>query len=186
MEYSEFPLQIFNGLHTQRPDSSTVSPPDSLDYWILVRELSAVQKYVLNLAQNINIMPDLEGELKAAQVQVEALQDKIKLLTPPRKLTELVSQLADKLLELDTRKDVSALRSEIMSLHDTIVVNQIQGLKLQESFAKDVKGFQNRITNLFKKLEKDTSERLNALESKMSKVHLQAEVGNLLKRLEQI
>ncbi len=181
-----FPLQIFDGLHTNRPDCQTVSPPEVSDYWVIVRELAAVQTYVKHLAQNVEIMPGLKDELDGAMIKVRVVQAEIERLVPPEELAKRVKTLEAKLVELDNRKDVANLRSEIMSLHDTITTNQLQGLRLQESFAKDVKGFQNRMMNMFKALEKEFSTRLDALEAKMSKVHLQAEVGNLLNRLEQM
>ncbi len=186
MIYKKFPDQVFDGLHDARPDSQTVSPPEAIDYWVLVRELASVQAYVQNLFQGVDIMPNLKGELEAALAQIDGVQAEIKRLTPPAKLRKQLVTLEQKLLELDNRKDVANLRSEVASLHDTITTNQLQGLRLQESFAREVKGFQNRMLNMFKKMEKEFSSRLDALESKMGKVHLQAEVGNLINRLEQI
>ncbi len=184
--YKKFPLQIFDGLHAERPDRQTVFPPEAIDYWVIVQELSAVQSYVKNLAHNVAIMPGLEDDLNEAMTQIREVQLEIENLTPPEMLIRKVRVLELRCLDLDNRKDVANLRSEIASLHDTITTNQLQGLQLQESFYKEVKGFQNRMMNMFKGLEKDFSNRLEALESKMSKVHLQAEVGNLLNRLEQM
>ncbi len=183
---NEFPSKIFDGLHAARPDRQIVSPPEAVDYWVIVRELAAVQTYVKYLAQDVDIMPGLKDELNGAMAQVRSVQAEIERLVPPEKLVKRVRDLETKLVELDNRKDVANLRSEILSLHDTITNNQLQGLRLQESFAKDVKGFQNRMMNMFKVLEKEFSTRLDALEAKMSKVHLQAEVANLLSRLEQV
>lgn len=186
MTYKTFPSQIFDGLHAERPDIQTVSPPEAVDYWVLVRELSAVQTYVQNLFQDVDIMPDLKRELEDSLEQINKVRVKIKNLTPPAKLKKQILAIEQKLLVLDTRKDVSNLRSEVASLHNTLTTNQLQGLRLQESFAREVKGFQNTMLNMFKKMEKDFSSRLDALESKMGKVHLQAEVGNLINRLEQM
>ena len=179
-----FPEKVFDGTHPQRPDLTTVVPPEFIDYVLLTQELAATQTYVLNLAQNTEIMPDLDGILKEAIAKIESVQKDVKQVTPPARLKVRLDKLEDKINELDSRKAVCNLRSEMASLRDTIDTNQLQVLRLQESFANDVKGFQNRMQNMFKKLEQEATNRLDALEDKMSKVHLQAEVGNLLNRLE--
>ena len=180
----KFPEKVFDGTHQQRPDLAAIIPPEYVDYIILTRELAATQEYLLNLAQNNEIMPDLDGILKAAIKKIEAVQKDVKKVTPPARLKVRLGKLETKIKELDSRKAVASIRSEMASLRDTIDTNQLQVLRLQESFANEVKGFQNRMLNMFKKLEQEATDRLDDLEDKMSKVHLQAEVGNLLNRLE--
>ena len=179
-----FPEKVFDGTHAQRPEMSSVIPPEFMDYVILSNELGATQVYLLNLAKNTEIMPDLDGILKGAIEKIEVVQQDIKRLTPPAKLKVRLGKVEDKIKEIDGRKQIDNIRSELASLRDTIDTNQLQMLRLQEAFSKEVKGFQNRMLNMFKKLEQEATGRLDSLEEKMSKVHLQAEVGNLLNRLE--
>ncbi len=183
---SQFPKKVFDGTHQQRPEMSSVLPPEFIDYVILTREIAAAQEYILNLSQNVTVMPDLDGILKEAIEKIEKVQGDVKKVTPPARLKTRLGKLEDKVKEIDARKQLANTRSEIASLRDTVDTNQLQMLRLQEAFAKEVKGFQNRMLNMFKTLEQEATQRLNALEEKMSKVHLQAEVGNLLKRLENI
>jgi predicted nucleic acid-binding Zn-ribbon protein len=184
LRMKNFPEKVFDGTHGARPEMSSVVPPEFLDYVILTREIAATQAYILNLAKNTEIMPDLDGILKEAIAKIEGVQQEVKKVTPPARLKVRMGKLEDKIKELDARKAVDNLRSELASLRDTIDNNQLQVLRLQDSFSKDVKGFQNRMLNMFKTLEQDATDRLASLEEKMSKVHLQAEVGNLLNRLE--
>ena len=78
-----FPQEIFDGRHSGRQNLAINRAPDYVDYKILVRELGLAQKYLLNLAQNTQIMPNLEGQLQAAQAQVEELRQLINDVTPP-------------------------------------------------------------------------------------------------------
>ncbi|MCK9437131.1 MAG: hypothetical protein M0Q12_07995 [Synergistaceae bacterium] len=180
----KFPDRIFNGTHAQRPDLSTVKGPDHLDYILLSKELQAVQEYLLNLASNTTLMPNLTQALEEAYQQIKNLKAEVSKVTPPKVLKAALETLQAKVEEIDCRKQLANIQSELLTIKDSIAKNQLQMLQLQRDFAQDVKGFQNKLTNQFQKLEKEANKRLDDTEERLDKVNTQAEISNLLSKLE--
>jgi len=183
---TSFPDHIFDGTHPQRPTLSTVSAPEFADYKVLVRELRATQEYMLHLSKDLGLVPDLDTLLQEANEKLLSLKKEVIKVTPPEILSVEIKTLKTNLDLIDSRKQVAILQGEILALREAMTKNQLQVLKLQETFAQDVKGFQNTLFNKFQKLEKDATKRLEDLETKVTQIHTQAEIGNLLTRLEKM
>lgn len=186
MANETFPDQIYNGTHGGRPDISTVSAPDHADYLVLVREIRATQEYLLSLSKNSKVMPDLKKHLSQANVKLMALKRTLKTLTPPKNLSKSFKEFEETLAVLESQKNETKLsvKADLIAMQTTLETNQLSTLELQSDFVDNIKGFQNKLLNRLRVYEKEVSQRLDAIEAKITQVSVQAKIGNLLKQLD--
>ncbi len=186
MANKTFPEHIFTGTHSGRPSMSIINPPDHLDYSILVRELSATQEYLFALSQNNESMPDIGKHVSKVAVEIAILQKKLEAITPPVDLAKHFETFKEILEALEKQRDATELKvdAELISIRTTLENNQLSTLKLQETFAQKVKGFQNKLLSTLKVFEEEVSQRLEEVESKIERANVQAKIGNLLSQLD--
>ncbi len=186
MSNQSFPEQIFKGTHSERPDLSTVRAPDHLDYLILVKEMKATQEYLFALSQNSEFMPDIGRHVSKIAGELSILNTELEAITPPVDLAKHFENFKEVLETLEKQRDATELKvdAELISIRTTLENNQLSTLKLQETFANKVKGFQNKLLSTLKVFEKEVSKRLEDVESKIERANVQAKIGNLLSQLD--
>jgi hypothetical protein len=176
-------MNIWNGTTPSRSNLSDVRAPDYFDYLQLVVEIQKLQAFVRDLAQNVQIMPDLETELQRAYDSIESVRSIIEQLTPPEDLQVDIENLDVKINEADTRKQVLKLQQVLESLKNLVATNQRQVLLLQENFVSEVKGFQNKVWSTLTSLQADVIERLDTLEKRVESLSVHVDVAKLLGQL---
>lgn len=176
-------IKVWDGSSQTRTDLSSIKNPDHGDYVRIVTELQKLQAAFLNTLQNIELIPNLQGEFDKALEAIVAVQEKIKKLTPPPTLNEKIQNLEQALADQNPKKDLTSLRQDIVALKLQCDKNQLQVLRLQEAFATQVTGFQNRVWNTIKALEKDLKERLEIAEKKLESVSIGTSIRKLLEEL---
>lgn len=111
-----FPEKIWDGTTTSRPDLTTVQPPTYSDWLTLLAELRATQSYVLNLTENIGVMPNIGQSIKCAEAKIDKLLVFIKHLSPPADLCAEVEQMRQRLSEVDVRVEHNRLKNGVKRL----------------------------------------------------------------------
>ena len=173
-------IKVWDGSSQTRTDLSSIKNPDHGDYVRIVTELQKLQVAFLNTLQNIELIPNLQGEFDKALAAIVAVQEKIKKLTPPPVLDEKLQSLEQAFVDQSPKKDLASLRQDIVALKLQCDKNQLQVLRLQEAFSTQVAGFQNRVWNTIKTLEKDLRERLAVAEKKLESVSTITTIQKLL------
>jgi len=176
-------MKVWNGLTPTRNDLGFIRAPDHTDYLQLVAEIQKLQEFVINLSQNVTIMPNLEAELQKAYARVASVLDTVQQMTPPDDLRSEVARLDNRINEVDVRRAVLELQQELESLKNLVATNQRQVLSLQTNFASEVKGFQNKVWNTLTKLQRDVIERLATLEKRVENLSVHVDVAKLLGQL---
>lgn len=176
-------MKIFDGKSPERPDSHTYQAASHSDYWNLVREIAETQKYVVNLGQNIKVMPDLEGTLVAAKNKIEELTAQLEKLAIPEDVMARLNELEQSHLQLDSRAHVAQLAHKNEQTKAELQKSQLQVAKMQEEFIKEVRGFQNKIWGALNEFKAATQERLAALEAQVEQLGTGVELNALLAKL---
>lgn len=113
---AHFPKEIWDGRTPTRPDLDSVRPPDHLDWVVLLGELQGMQRYILNLAGNMESMPHLDGAIKEAEAKLNGLLEELQRLAPPVDLHALVADLQRELEEVDVRVEHERLKNGVKKL----------------------------------------------------------------------
>jgi chromosome segregation ATPase len=176
-------MKIFDGLTSERQDKSTVKAPGNADYWALVNEIAATQKFVTDLSQNLTIMPDLDKVLQAAQTKLSNLNSQLEKLAVPEDVMARLEELEKSHLELDSRAYVAQLAHKNEQTKAELVKSQLQVARMQEDFIKEVRSFQNKIWGALNEFKEATKQRLEALEVKVEQLNTGVELNALLAKL---
>jgi len=176
-------MEVWKGLHTNRPDLRTVVHPTFEDYCEIVKQIAATQQFVLSALGNLKLMPNLEQMLKDAGDKLQALKQQVDETTPPQELKESVLALAELLDSQDVRDSVASMRREVEALKSMVGQNQLEVLKLQDAFGREVKGFQAQVWNALKKMDNDLQSRLSQAEERLESMQTQVQIQTLLEKL---
>lgn len=113
---SSFPKQVWDGKSPSRSDLAAEFPPTYQDWMTLVREVQAMQEYLLAVTGNIQAMPNLDAALADCSAKLAKVDELIEQRTPPEDLKrELISQ-AKLIAESDCRPTCTQLASEIAAI----------------------------------------------------------------------
>jgi hypothetical protein len=179
-------MEVWNGLTPKRKDLSTARAAVHEDYVVIVQQIQGLQEFVIALSNNIQVMPDLAGALSDAKSKVAKIQDLIDSVTLPQEVMDRVEALEQLIKDVDQRSAVIQLRRDFETLRETVARNQLQVLNLQSSFAKEVKGFQNKIWGIVEKLQKETGTQLESLVEKIQHLDAQLDLQSSLEKFNQL
>jgi len=166
-------MLIWDGSSNTRPDPTVQKGPDGSDWKRITCELQATQKFVANLAENVNVMPNLLEEITARSTQIQKLQTQISLLTAPKDLRILVKTLSAKML------DLSSIYSHAAEVLETVQLLQRQILNLgrrvdlhMEETKRWQVSMENRSQTWQRANEDRWNKRLQAVEEQLGAVSL--------------
>ncbi len=171
---AKFPLEIWDGTTSMRRDLTTVQHPSHGDWITILGELRATQRYLLGLAGNMEVMPNLGKSIKNVEELIDGLKTRITQITPPDELHQEVAEMRHQLEEVDIRPSHGRLKRaikkillhtrlseevyrklEAMVLHEVEIIkcstrNQLadfsrEMLKNQEIFQKQIRELQNTL-----------------------------------------
>ncbi len=111
-----FPLKVWDGRTNARPDLTVVQPPTHGDWLAMVAELQAAQEYILNLAGNMDVMPDIGVAIRDVDNKIKVLDYELAQLLPPDDLNQEVAEMREKLLEMDIRREHKRLKRGVKRL----------------------------------------------------------------------
>jgi hypothetical protein len=167
-------MEIWDGLTPRRPDLSTTRATSHEDFLVIVNKIQELQAYALNLASNLQVMPNLEGALKAAKERINEVQDFIDSITLPEDVKDRLDAIEQNIEDIDQRTLTLQLKRDLEFLKEKVARNQIEVLNLQSSFETEVKGFQNKVWGTIKSLQTETAAKLTELTEKVT--HIDAQV----------
>jgi len=179
-------MEIWNGLTPRRPDLSTTRVTSHEDYLVIVKQIQELQEYGLNLANNMQVMPNLEDTLQDAKKQIDEIQLLAASVSLPEDVKDRLGSLEQQLVAIDQRAINLQLRRDLEFLKEKVARNQIEVLNLQSSFETEVKGFQNKVWGLLNSLQKDTGEKLEVLAEKVRHIDAQVDVQTSLEKFNQL
>ena len=111
-----FPKSIWDGRTATRKNLDAVCPPDHADWVMLLGEFQSMQGYILNLAGNMESMPDLNKSIMEAEDRLRMLLNELKRLAPPADLRGLVANLQRQVEEIDVRVEHERLKNGVKKL----------------------------------------------------------------------
>jgi hypothetical protein len=178
-------MNVWDGLTPTRKDLGTSKAAGFEDYLVIVQKIQELESYCLNLTDNIQVMPNLDETLQEAKLKIDSLQDLIERIHLPQDVKDQLAAFEEILKDVDQRVETCQLRRDLESLKERVVRNQIEVLQLQNSFATEVKGFQNKIWGQLQKLQTETTGKIAILEEKVrhidAQVDLQASIEKMSK-----
>lgn len=167
---ADFPKKIWTGCTKSRPDLDTTQAPDHVDWLAVVRELQAVQEYVLNTLGNIKHMPNLEKTIATGEQQLAALTAQVHKVRPPEHLLPRLKKVEEELEKLNSggeidknHRKVSALQKQVFGL-----VREVR--QSQEKMLADDEAFKNEIRNKVETLEKDVNRKLKIMTDRLTEI----------------
>jgi len=169
MSASLFPNGIWNGITDARPDLAVVKPPTHNDWRLMLHELEAIQRYVLNLADNIDKMPNINEEIKDATAKVEKMQATLERVSPPWQLEGAVRGIRERLDTLleshsKVKRGVKRLLLRTRTVEDLYK-------KLEEEVAQQFEVIRNQVRNQLASHSKETKARVEALQKQIEELH---------------
>lgn len=167
---ASFPNSVWNGTTAGRPDLNTVTPPDHRDWVALVREVQAVQKYVLSLTSNIEVMPDLAEDLQRSSQQLDKLAKGLEKLQLPDDLHSEMTQLREAVTELDFREDHDRLRRGLNKLFLRTRTLEKAYKDLREELHHELKVFMNELRNQVSAGVRETNEKYRVLREQIKEL----------------
>jgi hypothetical protein len=153
---------------------------------MLVKQIQEVQGFCINLANNIQIMPDLDDLLKLAKEKIASMQAQIDSVTLPNDVLDQLVILKNTLEDVDQRPTILQLQRDFAALKDRVIKNQIEVLSLQANFEKEVKGFQNKVWGTLEKLKKDALDKISTFEEKMTHLDAQLELQTSIEKINRL
>lgn len=147
-----FPDAVWDGITDGRPDLDVVTAPSHNDWRLMLHELVAIQKYILNLSSNIEDMPNLGETIGGATAQVREMLVTLDELSPPAELKQDVRGLQRKLSDLNENQD--NLRSGVKKL--LLRTRTVEALfkKLEVTMAEQVEVIKHNVRNQLAAYEK--------------------------------
>lgn len=169
MSASKFPDEIYVGITDARPDLAVVLAPTHNDWRLMLHELEAVQRYVLNLAGNIKDMPNLDESISDATAQVREMLVKLDELAPPADLHKDVRVMQRELMDINENQD--NLRSGVKKL--LLRTRTVEALfrKLQETIAEQIDVIKNNVRNQLAEYEKTMRAENLRLQKQIDELH---------------
>ncbi len=179
-------MEIWNGLTQQRQDLNTVKAVGHEDYLILVEKIQELQTFVLNLTNNVRIMPNLSSLLRESQEEIENLKALITKLSLPASIKDRLDQLEQLSREIDRRVDIAALKLDTDALKENLQKNQLEITNIQNSFATDVRGFQNKLLGIVEKLQNELEAKITSVREKLNQLETHIELQVAIEKLNQL
>lgn len=142
-----FPEQVWTGKTPSRKNLSDTMAASHQDFVAIVREIQAVEQYVLNIANNNTLIPDLDSKIKEADEKLAALRDRIDNLTVPADLMARIEIVEDRLTEFDVRNEVIKLRSDLSLAERSLTEIKITTEALHSSIKSDLAALQHVTRN---------------------------------------
>jgi predicted nucleic acid-binding Zn-ribbon protein len=169
MSASKFPNEIYNGITDARPDLAVVQAPTHNDWRLMLHEVEAMQRYILNLAGNIKDMPNLDESISDATAQVREMLAKLADLSPPPDVQEGLAALAEKLTNL-ADSHVNVKRGVKKLLLRTKTVEDLYK-KLEEEVDQQLEIIRNQVRNQLAAHAKKTEMSLRNLQKQIDELH---------------
>jgi len=169
MGASQFPGEIYTGITDARPDLAVVKAPTHNDWRLMLHELEAIQRYVLNLAGNIEDMPNLNESISDATAQVREMLVKLDELAPPANLYEDVKK-ADRAVR-DLEEDQANLRSGVKKLLLRTRTVEAHFKKLQDTVNEQIDVIKNNVRNQLAESEKTMRAENLRLQKQIDELH---------------
>jgi DNA repair ATPase RecN len=168
---SNFPEKIWDGCSPSRSNLTDVQPPGYNDWCTIIAELQATQRYLLNLVDNLETMPNLNRAIKDGENSIASCLIKIKKLTPPPELKKDIEETkkrVDKLESLSKRLDT--LIRLVQALQQQLFTLTADYQKFKNNVEKHAQGAENRIRLRVDHFEKAINKRIEALTIRVNDV----------------
>jgi len=167
---SSFPNKIWDGCTQTRPDLDTTSAPDYTDWVAIVHEIQAMEEYILSLAGNIEVMPDLRKKTEAASLCVTHLISQIGKVKPPENLIKRLKVLEAKIADMASKgeidknhRKVAALQKQVFGLHREI--------RQSDTAVRDeMDSFKNEVRNKINALQLETHKKLKVVTDRLVEI----------------
>jgi hypothetical protein len=169
MSASKFPDEIYTGITDARPDLAVETAPTHNDWRLMLHELEAMQRYILNLAGNIKDMPNLDESISDAATQVREMLVTLDKLAPPADLYEGVRKAERAVRDLE--EDQANLRSGVKKLLLRTRTIEAQFKKLQETVAEQLDVIENNVRNQLVEYEKKMRADNLKLQKQINELH---------------
>jgi len=142
-----FPHKVWDGLTTTRSSLDSVQPPGYRDWLALLSELQATQEFVLKLAKNVEVLPDLDGQLASAKTRLDKLRETAEHLAVPEDLRAEVQALAARVDKTDVKESHEALRRGVKMLLTRLKAIEAGHRELKKDIYYQLKVFANQMRN---------------------------------------
>ena len=170
-------MQIWNGTSGSRLDPTSGKSPDGKDWKAITKELQETQTFVMNLASNVDVMPNLLEDIEKKQEILDSLQQEVDQLTPPRDVVLKIEALEKKFdTDLEEYRKIHTYASEVLR---TVNFFQRQLANLGRHIDKHIeetnrqhKSFENKAANWQRTNEARWIERLDTLENQLGELSL--------------
>lgn len=180
-----FPDRIWDGTSPARKTMGNSSAPNHGDFCAIVGEISTVQKYLLSLAQNLKLMPDLQGVLHEASEKIEALTQKINAITVPADLKVAVEALDMRVDSLDVRVQVADLTQQVEVVTKSVTEVSLMCEKLHMSIREDVQSLRHLLRNELAAVRREHKEHAESVGKEHVRLNRLLNIKAELSRLEQ-
>jgi hypothetical protein len=166
-------MEIWNGTHGNRKTLTQATAPRHDDYVAIVGQIANIQKFMNSMSGNAEVMPDIKGQVLAAQAKLEEVKALISDITPPADLVIKVDAISQRLDEIDVRqrldgvdkiieantKSVGSVESAMDSLEELLTRKMAA---LENKTRNDLAAYKTEVTDKMAALEKENA-RLNRL-----------------------
>jgi DNA repair exonuclease SbcCD ATPase subunit len=176
---AQFPRKIWNGLSSSRESLDIVKSPDHSDWAALLEELQAVQRYILNLTNSIDVMPNVAQDIHSAKKQIDALEKDLSRLTSPKDLQRDLDELKVAVKDADVKNEHDRLKRGVkkLFLRTEALIKAHKKLKNEVKHTLDV--LANSVRVNMASLRKDMEERTNKLGEQIKELQDVLEIPEL-------
>jgi len=168
---TRFPEKIWDGCSVSRPNLTDVYAPGYDDWCAIVGELQAVQRYLLDLTDNLETMPNLKKAIEDGRSNIAAYLRKVKDMTLPADLKKDVATTKERINELeDLSERLDTLIRLVQALQQQLFALTTDHQKFRDEVKKYEQGTENRIRLRMSQFEKATSKRVQELTQRVNDI----------------
>jgi len=166
-----FPEKIWDGRSAARSNLTDICAPGYEDWCTITRELQATQRYLLDLTDTLETMPNLKQLIEDGRSNIAAYLRKVKDMTLPADLkrdVKAVEKRIDKLDGIDERLDT--LIRLVQALQQQLFAHTADYQKFKDNVKKYEQGMENKTRLRMGQYEKATSKRVQELTQRVNDI----------------
>lgn len=166
-----FPEKIWDGRSATRSNLTDICAPGHEDWCTITREMQATQRYLLDLTDTLETMPNLKQAIEDGRSNIAAYLRKVKDMALPadlKKDVEAVKERIDKLDGISERLDT--LIRLVQALQQQLFAHTADYQKFKNNVKKYEQGMENKTRLRMGQFEKTTNERVQELTQRINDI----------------
>jgi hypothetical protein len=176
-------MKVWDGTTPNRQRLSQATAPRHEDYLVIVQQIQGIQKFLNSMTGDMEVMPDLKGQIAAAQENLEKVTTLISNITPPSDLKEELTALAARVNDVDVRERLEEVSKAADVNSRSICEVQVNMDSATKMVQDKMTALENRMRNDLSSYRQQTEAKFKSLDEENARLNRLLSIKNELARL---